>query len=255
MGSLSLAQPLPPPAPTHRPPCLLAHQLSAPVYGHSRKRRLQKAQRSGVLWIPTTQCGWRPPGPLRPSPGGCGQKGRNTKLASGDIQYGRALWGRCAARLRGPEQRGGRRGVGAGCLSRPVCPPFFPPTGGPTFLLSIHPSFPHPSVHSSPSFHVSGDPLTEPQAPTPHSHPSSHLYPFQHNPAQLRPSLRGHTVRLLWSRVLQSGGDTGEDPSASWGPGGGLPWEGSGAWAECGAESRARALWGSEGSPGGMSPS
>lgn len=234
-GLTALAQLLPPPAPPHQHPrACWPTQLRGPIYGHSRKRRLQEAQLSGVLWIPSTQCGVAAPWSVRPSPGGGGQKGRNTALASGDIQHARALW------VTAPLVSGGRSSeeAGRGCLPWLACPSFFPPTGGPAFLLSIRPSLPHPSVHSSSSFRVSGDTPPGPQAPTPpHSHPSSHLYPFQHNPAQLGPSLRGHMVRLLWSRVLRSGEERQRRPQRIVGPR---------RWSPLGGQWRLGQVWNSE---------
>lgn len=153
--------------------------------------------------------------------------------------------GHCGAAvplISGAEQlQGGWRGVGAGCLSRPVCPPLLPSCWGSYLPSSTHPSFPHPSAHSLPSFHVSGDPLTEPQAPTPYSHPSSHLYPFQHNPASSGLACGAHRLGCCGPECCSLEG-TPEKTPAHGGARRWSPWEGSGAWAEWGRE-RARALW------------
>lgn len=205
---------------------------------------------SAAVWVPLDSHYpvWvvAPWSPFEPSPRGAADRKKEGTRSWPQGTF--SMEGHCGVAV--PLISGGRnsgeaeRAWGRAALSRPVCPPFFPPAGGPTFLLSIHPSFPHPSVHSSPSFHVSGDPLTEPQgtySPLPSIFPPLSL-PTQ---SQLRSSglaCGGHTVRLLWSRVLQSGGDTGEDPSASWGPGGGLPGRAVVPWAECGGR-QSQALW------------
>ena len=187
----------------------------------------------GSSGFPLPSVGWRPPGPFDPAQGAMDRRGGTRAGLRGHS----ARKGTVGSLCRSSQGAGAARRPGGGCLPRLACPSF-PLTGGPAFLLSIRPSLPHPSVHSSSSFHVSGDPPPGPQAPTPpRSHPASHLYPFQHNPAQLGPSLQGHMVRLLWSRVLQFGEERQRRPQRIVGPG---------RWSPLGGQWRLGRVWDSE---------
>ena len=143
-GATGLTVPCPAP-PTSSPnppaPCACwATQLNAPIYGHSRKRWLQEAQLSGVLWIPTTQCGVAAPWSLRPSPGGHGQKGRNTRWPQGTF----STEGHCGVTV--PLVSGGRSSKEAGRgLPAAVSLSLLPPHRG-SCLPSFHPSFPPSSI-------------------------------------------------------------------------------------------------------------
>lgn len=152
-----------------------------------------------------------------------------------------------------PLVSGGRSSEEAGKGRFPVAvglSPLLPSYPGvlPSFFPSVLPSLPHPSVHSSSSCRVSHWTSTTYSSPLFFIRPPT-LYPFQHNPTQLGPSLRGHMVRPCGPEGCGPERNAREDPSAAWGPGR-RSWEGSGVWAECGAVSQARAPWGSEGPPG-----
>lgn len=254
MGSLSLAQPLPPPALTHRPPCLLAHPAE-----RSCLRAFEEAAATGsaAVWGPLDShypvwvaAPWSPSA----QPKGLRTEGKEHEAGL----RGHSAWKGTVGSLplvsggRNSEEAGGAWGRAA-CCGQPVLPSSLPRGVLPSFFPSILPSLILPSTAHPPSMCL-----------VTHSLGLKHLLP---TPIHLPTFIPSSTIPLssgLACGVTRLGccgpeccspEGTPEKTSAHRGarevvsPGRAV------APGLSVGQSWARALWGSEGSPGGMFPS